>query len=218
VKKLVATISGVAAALAATCLAYSPPAAGGPACPYDMSTRAGQSAMGQQVLDYTQRASATHDVGDLNALNNLTYACIDGYSQQPNPQQQQYPQMQLIAPLPDFNPGPLQPVPTPPLIVDSYTPPSSGVDCTKLRAAYDSLGPVASTADAVAKLNHIKIPGVSQVTGTSLALCALDAIPNAIGNPSPANQQRVFDGGCGAVDEVTGGIINPCGDTTAGSN
>lgn len=74
------------------------------------------------------------------------------------------------APMPAFNPGPLQPVQGAPQINDTGTlqQSSSGVDCTKLRAAYDSLGPVASTADAIGKLDKLKLPGISQ-EGTSLA-------------------------------------------------
>ena len=93
---------------------------------------------------------------------------------------------------------------------------SAPVDCTQLRKAYDSLGPVIDTGDAVAKLN--KLPGLSQVTGTSLGLCAIDAIPAAINNPTLENQQRVADGGCGFVSNFTSGLINLCGDTPVGSH
>lgn len=93
---------------------------------------------------------------------------------------------------------------------------SSPVDCTQLRKAYDSLGPVIDTGDAVAKLN--KLPGLSQVTGTSLGLCAIDAIPAAINNPTLENQQRVADGGCGFVSNFTSGLLNLCGDTPVGSH
>jgi hypothetical protein len=75
-KKLMTAISVGVTALG-TSVALCPPAAAGPACPYDMNTEAGQSAMGQQTLDLTNRASATHDVKDLDALNDLVYACID---------------------------------------------------------------------------------------------------------------------------------------------
>lgn len=128
-------------------------------------------------------------------------------------------QTRPAAPTPiDFDPGPLPQSPDRPLVVDSYTPPSSNVDCTKLRAAYDSLGPVTDATDAADKLNIMKVPGLSWITGTSLALCGLDAVPYAIDHPSPGNQQRVFDGACGAVDTVTSGVINPCGDTPVGSH
>jgi hypothetical protein len=81
--------------------------------------------------------------------------------------------------------------------------PSSAVDCTKLNDAYQSIGPVVTVGDAVAKLK--KIPGLSQVEGVSLIECGLDALPYAIDNPSPDNQQRVFDGFCNGVNS----IINP---------
>jgi hypothetical protein len=138
---------------------------------------------------------------------------LDGHPTQPN----RYAPVQLVDPsLARQDSTPLQPVQGPPVMGNDVIPPSSAVDCTKLRAAYDSLGPVTDTADAVAKLKKLKIPGISQVEGVSLALCGLDAIPAAINNPSPDNQQRVFDSGCGAIDEFTSGVINPCGDTPAG--
>ena len=92
------------------------------------------------------------------------------------------------------------------------------VDCTKLRDAYDSIGPVINGADAAEKINRLRIPGVSQVTAVSLGLCGIDAIPAAINNPTPDNQQRVFDGGCGFVNQFTNGIIDVCGDTPVGSD
>ncbi|GFG48895.1 DUF732 domain-containing protein [Mycolicibacterium agri] len=92
---------------------------------------------------------------------------------------------------------------------------TSAVDCTKLKAAYDSLGPVIDTGDAVARLN--KLPGLSQVTGTSLALCAIDAVPAAINNPTRENQQRVADGTCGFISNFTSGLIDLCG-TPVGSH
>jgi hypothetical protein len=127
-----------------------------------------------------------------------------------HPPQSCFP-LQTVSSAPYFDPEPLQPLPE-----DPAPSVESNVDCTKLRAAYDTLGPVTNTADAAAKLNHLKIPGLSQVTGTSLALCGLDAIPAAIQDPSLENQQRVFDGACGAVDNITNGIVDPCGDTPVG--
>lgn len=119
--------------------------------------------------------------------------------------------LQPVADAPYFNPAPLAPMPETPLIVDGVAPQQSGVDCTKLRQAYNDMGPVVNIGDAVARLN--KIPGLSQVQGTSLALCGIDAVPNAIGNPNQQNQQRVFDGACGAVGQFTNGLIDLCGDT-----
>ncbi len=127
--------------------------------------------------------------------------------------------LQSVSALPSFNPGPLA-VPDKPLIVDSLpdADAEAPVDCTQLRRAYDSLGPVLDTADAAAKLNHLRVPGLSQVTGLHLAMCGLDAIPAALESPSSLNQQRVFDGACGGIEQVTNGLINICGDTPVGSN
>lgn len=118
------------------------------------------------------------------------------------------------------NLGPLEPIPDRPMIVDSLPGPNdeSNVDCTQLRAAYEALGPVTDAADAAAKLSGEKIPGLNLVTGGSLAFCGLDAIPAAIANPSQRNQLRVFDGACGAVNQISMGLLDTCGDTTVGSH
>jgi hypothetical protein len=211
-KKLVAAVGGAAAAVAVSCVAYSPAAAADTAdCP-TMS----QDFFGTQ---FTLQAHA--NAGWTGAQTNA-WRSKCGYlyglwetAESKQLQARQAEELPTAAPAPQLDPQPLQPVRGAPLIGDSVQQPSSPVDCTKLRAAYNSLGPVTSTADAVNKLNQLKIPGISQVEAASLALCSIDAIPAAIADPNQGNQQRVFDGGCGAVDEATSGIINPCGDTSA---
>ena len=73
-KKLAVTISAGATALASS-IGLCPSADAGPACPYDMSSYAGQDAYGRQILDYIQRDTAAAQI----ALTDLTHACIDGY-------------------------------------------------------------------------------------------------------------------------------------------
>jgi hypothetical protein len=95
--KIAATISGVVLAFAAISSAYSPSASANPSCPYDMNTRAGQEALGQQLLDTLPTPG---DVQGLNEYNDLTYACIGSNGLPPLPPE--------AAPLP---PPPAAPVP-----------------------------------------------------------------------------------------------------------
>jgi len=230
-KKLVVIASGVAAAIGFS-VAICSPAQAEPfvPCPYDPD---GGVQAWQQWYDKELAKASALDAEYRTKIQTLSGAERMAYAQSVLDQSKKLEDERSHPPLscqplsaaasaPYFKPDPLQPVPDKPLIADSLSgPPSdatSPVDCTKLKGAYDSLGPVSNSADAAAKLNHMKIPGVSQVTGASLALCGLDAIPAAIANPTADNQQRVFDGACGAVDQFTGGIINPCGDTPVGSN
>lgn len=227
-KKLAVVAGGIAAAIGFS-LSGTVPAKAEPyvPCPFDMTTEAGRQALKQSFDNYSAQVRAIN-----NKANNRPVEEREAFSKSPQGIEMMARANQLIAertqqsatcwdtltlrapaPVDDFNPAPLDPLPDRPMIVDSYAPPTSNVDCTKLRAAYDALGPVTDATDAAAKLNHMKIPGLSLITGISLAQCGLDAIPAAIDNPSLDNQQRVFDGACGAVDNVTNGIINPCGDT-----
>ncbi|WP_131816167.1 hypothetical protein [Mycolicibacterium porcinum] len=233
-KRLIATVSSIAAALGLGVVVSSPVQAEPYGCPFDMTTDAGKQALDQSSANFTAQIRAIN-----NAANDRPVDQREAFSKSPEgiammAQANQlvkdrddqrklcFDSLALQAPAPiDFNPGPLeQPIGQGvPQIDDTNMPESSSnVDCTKLRAAYDTLGPVTDNADAAAKLNHLKIPGLSLITGTSLALCGLDAVPHAIDNPSPDNQQRVFDGACGAIDNISNGIINPCGDTPVGSN
>lgn len=242
VKRLVAVVGGLAAAVGVSVAVSEPAQADPAACPFDMHTDAGRQALQQSFDNYTAQVAAMQkEFNDQSptareaALTNgevdkalakqkqliderqaQAFTCWDTLSAPP--QSPMGPLLPTLDPLPDAPLDERLPQPTAPMIVDSLGDPQSAVDCTKLRSAYDSLGPVTSSADAVAKLNHLKIPGLSQVTGVSLGLCGLDAIPAAIENPTLGNQQRVYDGACGAVDNFTNGIINPCGDTPVGSH
>lgn len=235
-KKLLSTVSAAAATVGFGVVIISP-AQAEPfiPCPYDPAVPGAQMQyFNQKTAEIVamQNAVNTKVLGPLTGPERAAWAASpEGLAEVARERQvvqdRDHPplacfSLQPVAAAPELNPPPLQPVPGSPLIDDIQSGPDSEVaapvDCTKLRGAYDALGPVADSADAAAKLNHLKIPGISQVTGTSLALCGLDAIPAAIANPSQGNQQRVFDGACGAVDQFTGGIINPCGDTPVGSH
>lgn len=194
--KLAATLSVGAAALAATCVAYSP-IAQADECPNVNDTASLKQAEGP----FYQRYSSGDPQAAIDWANFLS-SCATGVPYEAGPR--------MIEPVarPDLNPEPSPPT--------QASEPSNGVDCTQLKGAYDSLGPVVDIGDAVAKLN--KMPGLSQVQGTSLALCGIDAIPNAIGNPSLENQQRVADASCGALSYFTSGIIDLCGTTPVGSH
>jgi hypothetical protein len=216
VKRLLATVGGAAAAVAVSCVAHGPAAVADTAdCPI-MS----QDFFGTQFT-LQQHANAGWTAAQTNAWRSKC-GYLPGLWETAESKQLQARQAQALptaAPAPQLDPQPLEPVRGAPRIDDTGPlQQHSPVDCTKLRAAYDSLGPVTSTADAVGKINHLKIPGLSQVEAVSLAECSIDAVPAAIADPSRGNQQRVFDGGCGAVNEATNGIINPCGDTPVGSH
>jgi hypothetical protein len=210
VKKLVAILGGVAAAIGFSA-AFCPAASADPGCPFDMSTQQGQAAFQQAIVASSQQigqsqqsygpngnqAAAIGDINNQRNMSNIILACQNIQS------------------------TPLAPVQLPKEPEPPVQQPDDGrspVDCTKLRGAYDSLGPVLDAGDAAEKINHLKIPGLSQVTGASLALCTIDAVPAAIANPDPENQRRVADGFCGSVNQFTNGIIDVCGDTPVGSN
>lgn len=209
-KRVATTVFG-AGTLVSAFIGFAPSAVADGACPYDMSTPAGKAAfqqaivassqqVGQSQQSYGPNGNQTAAVGDINNERNMSNIILACQNIQSTP----------LAPVE----LPTQPEP-PALQPDDGRSP---VDCTKLRGAYDSLGPVLDAGDAAEKINHLKIPGLSQVTGTSLGLCMIDAIPAAIANPDQENQQRVADGFCGSVNEFTNGIINVCGDTPVGSH
>lgn len=203
-----ATISVGTAALVAAWIGYSPSAGANPACPYDMNTQSGKDAFQQAIVASSQQVGQNQQSYGPNGNQTAAIADINKQRNMSN----------IILACQGIESTPLAPIelpkePEPPVAANT---PSSGVDCTQLKGAYDSLGPVVDIGDAVAKLN--KMPGLSQVQGTSLALCGIDAIPNAIGNPSLENQQRVADAGCGAVNYFTNGLIDLCGTTPVGSN
>lgn len=199
------------ATLGAAWIGLAPPAIADAVCPYDMSTPGGQAEFQQAIVASSQQvgqsqqsygpngnqAAAIADINNQRNMSNIILAC-QGVKSTP-----------LV-------PVELPKEPEPP--VQQPDDGRSAVDCTKLRGAYDTLGPVINAGDAAEKINHLKIPGLSQVTGASLALCAIDAIPAAIGNPDQQNQLRVADGLCGSVNEFTSGLINLCGDTPVGSH
>jgi hypothetical protein len=80
-------------------MGMAPTAVAGPACPYDMNTKAGQAAAGQQMLNYT-------NARDTQDLNNLVAACITtNYNSHPT--------------------GPLPPPPPPQPVAIPQAPPSA---------------------------------------------------------------------------------------------
>lgn len=195
-KVRMATTCCIATAIVSGVVAYSPPAVAEPACP-DPNNQAEVDAASEP---FHQR----YNNGDGQAaidLANFLSACARGEPYVPGDR--------IVDPVarPDLSP-PVQP--------PEANQPSSGVDCTQLRDAYDSLGPVVDVGEAVGRIN--KLPGLSQVQAASLALCGIDAIPNAIANPTDANQQRVADAGCGTLNYLTNGLVNLCGDTSVGSH
>jgi hypothetical protein len=170
--KLVATLSGAAAAIGFAVI-VSPTAQADPfvPCPYDPTV---QGAQMQYFNQKTAELKAMQDDVNTRVLGPLSGPERDAWAASPaglealaqmrkivderdHPPQSCFP-LQTVSSAPYFDPEPLQQLPEAPLIVDPAPSVESNVDCTKLRAAYDTLGPVTNTADAAAKLNHLKIP------------------------------------------------------------
>lgn len=216
-------VGGFASILVASYIVYAPAAGAAPECPF-FSHEAYAAAVRKNVDEVRARDLYGKNLDTVSPEDRAAMERIDRESREwtaacyPPGGTTIAPRLGLPDAVPAFDPEPLEPGPKPPLIVDSIDnsatapgPATSPVDCTKLREAYSALGPVVTVGDAVAKLN--KVPGFSQVQGASLLLCGLDAVPAALGNPSPENQQRIYEGLCGGIAYFTNGIFDGCGDT-----
>jgi hypothetical protein len=237
-KKLIATVSGVAGALAATCFAFSPPAVAD-TCPYDMSTPAGH----QAVVDAMVAASnqVRSDEASMGPLGNqaladkdqkieadnsrMMLACsgkesaasdqaLNGSDQavardQAAAKQQAADQAAMNAPRPAVDFG------------DPKQANNNGA-CANLANMYagpDDGSPAQQTLNGAANA----FPGVGQGEGLTQIGCAVGDIPNDVMNPSGANMGDTAGGVCNAITGLTTIpftkipiLGDPCGNTPAG--
>lgn len=114
-KKFLATLSGVAIPLAATCVAYCPSAAAYPgACPFDMSTNEGKQAYSLALMKIGQETVANGIQGkspeELSPEKQALAWKLVGESEAL--QANCSGPLPTVAPLPAFNPEPLAPLPS----------------------------------------------------------------------------------------------------------
>jgi hypothetical protein len=212
-KKLAAAISVGAVALG-TSVALCPPAAASPACPYDMSTAAGQKALvdatvaassqvrsDEQALAKGDAALAAKDTQIERDSSNMVLAC-QGIAAPPQaqPQSVQQPVQQ-----PDQGPFPLG---------DPQQASNNGA-CQNLNNFYSSLAPVHVGDSSFSALTII--PGVGLGEGIAQLGCAAGDIPNTLINPSNDNQSDMFSGACNGLVAISKYPVGePCGNTPAG--
>jgi hypothetical protein len=207
-KKLVATVSGVAGALAATCLAFSPPAAAGPACPYDMSTQAGKAAFQQAIVASSQQvgqdqqaygvngnaALATNDTNIERNSSNIILAC-QGIASPPLPPLPVPPPPLPAGTDPDL--AAIRALPSP-KSVDIGGP--LGIDCTGINNSYTSLGPVTDGVDVIGVMR--KMPGLGDIDAATLATCGILNLGIGAVDPNSYNQDQAGIGLCKGAESL----------------
>jgi hypothetical protein len=221
-KKLAAAISVGAAALAATCLAYSPSAHADTPCPYDMSTAAGQQALTDATVAASNQVrsdQASYGPDGNQALADKDYqieadnsAVILACSGKSSPESSQAlangNQMvandQAIAKQEEAERA----------AMNAPTPPGgpAGMDCASMDESINSAGPLNEIA------NRMSGGLLGRVQAAPLAVCGATNAAIGVVAPNDFNQTQAVTGLCDAANQAFNPLsgANPCGNTPAG--